>query len=115
MMVLSNGTLRTTWDQGSESDANHSGASSDLDPSRENMANSNMESGSWDCITCPETDEVTIRTAHQKYRNRVWASCSLGKGSLWSEAQLKWIGNSCHAMWGHNNEIIRTECDCNLE
>ena len=37
---------------------------------------------------------VTIRTAHKKYRMRAWASCSLGKSSLSSEAQLKWIGDS---------------------
>ena len=76
------GTLRSTRDQDSESNANHSGASSDLDASRENVANSDMESASGDCFMCLDTDEVTIRTTHKKYRKRVQASCSLGKGSL---------------------------------
>ena len=79
------------------------------------MANSNMESSSGDCITCSDTDEVTIRTACKRYRKRVWASCRLGKGILWSETQLKQIGDSCQAMWGHDHEIIRTEQDHALE
>ena len=109
------GTLRSTRDQDSESDGNHSGAPSYLDASRENMANSNTESASRDCITCLDTDEITTRTTHKKYRKRVQASCSLGKDCLWSEAHLKQIGNSHQAVWGHDHEIIRTEWDCALE
>ena len=109
------GTSRSTGDQDSESDASHSGTSSFLDASRENMADSDMVSASGSCIMCSDTDELTIRTTHKKYRKRAWTSCSLGKGILWSEAQLKWIGNSCQAVWGHNNEIIRTEQNCTLE
>ena len=108
------GTSRITGDEDSESDK-HSGVSSKSDASRENVANSDMESASGDCLTCSDTDEVTIWSTHKKYRRRVQASCSLGKGSLLSEAQLKWVGNSCQAMWGHNHEIIRTEWDCDLE
>ena len=59
------GTSRSTGDQNSESDANHSGASSDSDTSRGNMANSNMKSASGNCITHSDTDEVTIRTIHK--------------------------------------------------
>ena len=73
------------------------------------MANFDMESASRDCFMCSDIDEVTIRISQKKYRKRVWASCNQGKGSLWSEAQLKWIGNSCKAVWGHDHEIIRTE------
>ena len=101
--------MKSTRDQDSESDANHSRASSNLNASRENVADSDMESASGDCITCSDTDEVTIRTAWKKYRKRVGASCSLGKGRLWSEGQLKQIGDSHQAMWGHVHEIIRTE------
>ena len=74
-----------------------------------------MESASRDCFICSNTDEVTTRITQKKYRKRVQASCSLGKGGLWSEAQLKWIGDSCQAMWGHDNEMVRTEQDCALE
>ena len=73
-----------------------------------------MESASRDYFMCSDTGEVTVRTA-QKYRKRVWASCSLAKGSLWSEAQLKWIGDSCQAVWGHDHEIVRMEWDHALE
>ena len=38
-----------------------------------------------------------------------------GKGSLWSEAQLKWIGDSCQAVWGHDHKIVRMEWDQALE
>ena len=114
-----NGTLvgasRSTRNQDSESDANHSRAWSDSDVSRETVANSDMESASGDCIMCSDTDEVTVRTACKKYRKRVQTYCSLDKGSLWSEVQAKQIWNSCHAMWTHDHEIIRTEQDCALE
>ena len=109
------GTLRSTRDQGNDSSTNHSGTSSDLDASRENVANSHMESAAKDCFTCSDTDEVTIRTGHKKYRRRVWASYSLDKGSLWSDAQLKKISDSHKAMWGHVQEIIRMEQDCTLQ
>ena len=108
-------TLRSTRDQDSKNDTNHSGASSDSDVSRGNIADSDMESASRDCTMCLDTDEVTIRTTQRKYRKRVWASCSLGKGSLWLEAQLKQIGDSHQAVWGYDHEIVRTELDCTLE
>ena len=96
------GTSRSTRDQDSESNTNHSGTSSDSKASRENVANSDMELASRDCFMCLDTDEITIRTTCKKYRKRVWASCSLDKGSLWCEAQFKWISDSCQAMWGHD-------------
>ena len=93
-------TSRSTRDQDSESNTNDNGASSDLDVSRENVANLDIESASRDCFMCLDTDKVTIRITQKKYRKRVQASCNQGKGGLWSEAQLKWIGNSCKAVWG---------------
>ena len=108
-------TSRSTRDQERGTNADYSGASSDLDASKENVANSDMESASQHCFVCLNTDKVTIRISQKKQRKRVQASCSLGKGGLWSEAQLKWIGNSCQAMWGHDHEISRTEEDCTLE
>ena len=113
---LDDGTVgeasRSTRDQDSESSTNHSGTSSNSDTSRENMVDSDMESALGDFVTCLDTDEVTIRTTYKKYWKRVQASCSLDKGSLWSEAQFKWIGNSHQAMWGHDQEVVRTEWDC---
>ena len=54
----SNGTVvrtsRSTGDQDSESNTNHSGASSDLDKSKEDVANSDMESASRDFFTCSQ-------------------------------------------------------------
>ena len=64
-------------------------ALSDLDESREKVADYDIESAPGDCFKCLDTDEVTIRKAHKKYRKRVWASCSLGKDSFWSEDELK--------------------------
>ena len=109
------GISRSTEDQDSEIIANHSGVSSNLDASKENVVDSHMESASRDCFTCSHTDEITIRIAQKKYRKRVQASCSQGKGNLRSEAQLKWMGDNCQVVWGHDQEIIRTERNCFLE
>ena len=54
------GTSRSTRDQDSENDANHSGASSDSDISRENVADSNMESASGDYITCSAQIQLAL-------------------------------------------------------
>ena len=53
------------------------------------MADSNLESASGDCITCLDTEEVTVRTVQKKFQRKVRVSCSTAKGCLWSEAQLK--------------------------
>ena len=74
-----------------------------------------MESASRDCVTCLDTDEVTVKNAHKKYRKRGEASCSLDKENLWSEVQLKWISNSHQALWAHDKEVIGTEWDHALE
>ena len=42
---------------------NHCGDESTQDGLRENVANSNLESASWHCLTCSDTEEVSIRTA----------------------------------------------------
>ena len=47
------------------------GASSKSDAFRENVANSNMDSASEDCLTCSDMDEVAIRMAYKKYRKKV--------------------------------------------
>ena len=98
------GSLRSTGDQ----------ASSDSDLSREDVADSDMDTASGDCITCLDTDEVTVWTTQKKYQKRVRVSCRLSKGSLWTDAQLERIGESHQAMWGHSHESIPAEQDCAL-
>ena len=93
------GGLKNTGDQ----------APSDSVSSRENVYDSDMETVSGDCISCSDTDEVSIQTAHKKYQKMVWASCGLRKGSLWMEAQLKRISNSHQDVWGHGQKSVRTE------
>ena len=73
-----------------------------------------MDTASRDFVTCSDIDEVTIQTAWKKYQKRVQVSCRLSKGSFWTEAQLKRIGNSHQAMWGHDHESIQREWDCAL-
>ena len=97
-------SLKSTKDQ----------TSSDSESSRENVDDSNLDTASRDCISCSVTYEVSISTACKKYRKRVWASCRLSKRSLWMEAQLKRINDSCQDMWGQNYESVRTEKICTL-
>ena len=73
-----------------------------------------MDTASGDCILCSDTDEVVIQTTHKKYQKRLWASYRLSKGSLWTEAQLKRISDSCQDMWGHDHKGVRTERDGTL-
>ena len=57
-------------------------ASSDSELSREDEADSDMDTASEDCVTCSDTDEATVQTTWKKYWKRVWASCRVSKGSL---------------------------------
>ena len=98
------GSLKSTGDQ----------TSSDSDLSKEDVADSYMDTTSGDCITCLDTDEVTIGTTQKKYWKKVWASCRLSKGNLWTKSQLKRISHSHQAMWGHDHESVQTEWDCTL-
>ena len=63
---------------------------------------------SGDCVSCSDTEEVSIQTAHKKYR-RVRGSSKLGKGSIWTEAQLKRINDSHQDVWEHGHESVRSE------
>ena len=89
-------------------------ASSGSDSSKEAVANSDMDTASRDCITCLDTEKITIQTAQKNYQKRVQASSRLSKGRLWTEAQLKRIGDSHLAMWGNNHDSIQTEWDLAL-
>ena len=58
---------------------------------------------------CLDTDEAAVNSAHKKFWKKVWPSCTITKGCLWLEAQLKWIGDSCQAVWESNYGVIKTE------
>ena len=78
------------------------------------MDDSDMDTASGDCLSCSDTDEVSIQTTQKKYRKRVRASCKLSKGSNWMEAQMSSIGDSHQDIWGHDHKIIGTEQKCSL-
>ena len=78
------------------------------------MDDSNIDTASRDCDSCSDTDEVSIQTACKKYQRRVWVSCRLSKGNLWTEAQLKRFCKSHQDVWGHDHKSIRTEQDHTL-
>ena len=59
--------------------------SSDSDLSKGNMADSNLDMASQDCLSCSDTDDVSMQTAWKKYRKRVRVFCKLSKGSDWME------------------------------
>ena len=50
-------------------------ASSDSESSRENVDDSDLHTASRDCVSCSDTEKVSVQTAYRKYRKRVWASC----------------------------------------
>ena len=102
-------TLRNTGDQDSENNCSHHGVSSDQNTSRENVAESDLESTSEDCLTCLDMDKVIITATQMNLMKNVQASCSLAKGCPWSEAQLKQIGDSYHVICVHDHWIVRLE------
>ena len=79
-------------------------ASLDSGSSREKADHSDMDTASEDCISCSDTDEVSIQTAHKRYQKWVWASCKLSKDNLWMEAQLKRISDKFQDAWRHNHK-----------
>ena len=89
-------------------------ASSSSELSRDNVDNSDMDTASGDCLSCSDTDELSVQTAHKKYQKNIWASCKLSKSNLRMETQQKRINNSHHDVWGNNHKIFRTEQKCTL-
>ena len=77
--------------------------------SRGNMVDSDLDTVSGDCLSCSDTNEVSVWTACKKCRKRVRGSCKLSKGSDWMEAQMKTIGDNCQDVWGHDHKIVRTK------
>ena len=98
------GSSRSTEDQ----------ASSDLSLSKGNVDDSNLDMASGDCLSCSETDDVSMWPAWKKYRKRVRASCKLSKGTDWMETEMKRIRESHQNIWSHDHKIVRTEWKCAL-
>ena len=93
-------------------DADQSGDESDSSSdSQESAADLGPNSATGDCLTSSDTEEAAIITTCKKFQKKVWASCSTTKDCLWSEAQLKQICDSCHAVWGSDYDVIKTEWD----
>ena len=65
-----------------------------------NVEDSDRDTASEDCISCSDTEEVSIQTAHKRYQKRVWASYRLNRSSLWTETQMKMIGENCQEVVG---------------
>ena len=100
----------------SEHDADHSGDESDLSSDlQESAADSGPKSATGDCLTCSDTKEAAVNSAHKKFCKKVWASCNITQGCLWLEAQLKWICDSHQAVWESNNEVIKREWEFALK
>ena len=74
----------------SDSDSNSWGSAADSGP----------KSVSRDCLTCSDTEEVAVISTCKKFQKKVQAFCSITKGCLWTEGQLRWIGDSHHTMYG---------------
>ena len=97
-------------------DANQSGNESDSSSdSPESAADFGSKSATGDLLSCSDTKEATMNSAHNKFWKKVLASCSITKGCLWSEAQLKWIGESHQAVWESDYEVIKMEWDLALK
>ena len=62
--------------------------------SRGNVDDSNMDTASQNCLSCSDTDDASVWTAHKKYRKRVWTFCKLSKSNLWMETQQKRMNKS---------------------
>ena len=63
---------------------------------------------------CSDTEEATVKSAHNTFHKTVWPSCRLTKQDLWKEAQLEKIGDSCQTVWGSDYKVVKTEQDCTL-
>ena len=88
--------------------------SSDSSLTRGNLVDSDLDTASGDCLFCLDTDEISVRTAHKKYRKRVRASCKLSKAVDWMDTQMKRIMGGHQDVWGHNHKIVRAEWKCAL-
>ena len=83
------GASGSTEEDNSKDNTDHGGNESTQDESRENAADSDLELASGDCLTCSDMKEMAIRTTKKRFQKRLWASCSIVRGCLWSEFQVR--------------------------
>ena len=88
---------------------NESDLSSDL---QESAADSGPNSATGDYLMC---QEVAVNSTHKKFWKIWWVSCSITKGCLWSETQLRLTGDSHQAVWGSDYEFIWAEWEHTLK
>ena len=81
----------------------------------ESAVDSGPKSATRNCLICSENEEAAIESTHKTFWKKVQASCSIAKGCLWIEAQLRQIGDSHHTVWGSNCEVIKTKWDLALK
>ena len=87
----------------------------DSESSRENVDDSDIDTDSGDCILCSDGDEVGgCMNWLQELPEEDKASCRLGKGGVWTKAQLKQTSDNHQDMWGHDHKSVRSEWDCTL-
>ena len=75
---------------------------------------SKLDTASRDCLSCLDTDEISMRMAYKKYRKRVRASCKSSKGMDWMDEEIKRIKGDHQDMWGHNHKVLRAKQKCSL-
>ena len=82
--------------------------SSDSGSSRGSSVDSNLDTATWDCLSCSDTDEISVRTAREKYGKRVRASCMSSKGIVLDECT--WMkrngGQPSRHVGLHDHEIV---------
>ena len=103
------GAPKSTEEHDSLDNTHQSGDGSTQDELRENAADSDLESASSDCPSCSDMEKLAIRKAQKRFWKRVWASCSIVRGSLSLKAQVKQIKDIHQAIWDSDLKIVRTE------
>ena len=76
---------------------------------------SHPESPTGDYLTCSDTEQASVKSAHKQFCKKVLASCSPAKQGLWKDTLLEQIGNSHQAVWGSVYEAIKMEQDLTLD
>ena len=101
---MAKGSSKSTGDQ----------TSSDSGLAWGNMADSDLDTASGDCLSWLNSNDVSVWTTQKRYRKWVRGSCKLSKGSDWMEAQMQRTGDSHQDILGHDVAIVRSEQKCAL-
>ena len=82
--------------------------------SRGSLLDSNLDTASGECLSCSDTNEISMRTVHKKYRERVRVSYKSSKGVDWMDIQMKRIKGGHQDGRGQDLKIVSTEQRCTL-